>query len=252
MAAVQSADVPDAYNSPTRQRKTAEVVARRLVAEIFEQRVQPGAMLPNEAEMQERLGVGRSTLREALRLLETQGVLSLRAGRGPIVRVPSPEYLLNSLTLLLQFQGATFGSLLEARLLFEPPVARAAAAVVTPDEIAELRRNVDDVRDGDDLPFSQLVKKELDFHRMIARASKNAFAETMVVALAAALSNEAVESVHRHDAGSDLHFHESIVEAMARRDGQAAADAMRTHIADVIDKMTITYPNLSTRVVNWM
>lgn len=209
-------------------------------------------MLPNEAEMQQELGVGRSTLREALRLLETQGVLSLRAGRGPIVRVPGPEYLLNSLTLLLQFQGATFETLLRARLLFEPPVAGAAALTITADQISQLRANVESVRLGERMAFGQLVQRELDFHRFLAKASGNAFAETIVVALAAALSHETLDSVHRHDAEQDVGFHEDIIDAMERRDSAAAEQAMREHIEDVIAKVETAYPGLLTRVVHWI
>src|SRR4051812_25076764 len=98
----------ETYHSPGRPRKAAEVVARRMVAELADQQVAPGTVLEQEPEMLARYGVGRNTLREALRLLETQGVLSLRAGRGPVVQTPTPDYLLNSLSLILQFHDATF------------------------------------------------------------------------------------------------------------------------------------------------
>src|SRR4051794_14508658 len=83
-----------------RTRKASEDVARRLVAFIVDNRLSDGARLPTEAELQRHFGVGRTTLREALRLLETQGALTIKAGPrgGPVVRLPRPEDLRGSLT----------------------------------------------------------------------------------------------------------------------------------------------------------
>src|SRR5207248_107530 len=76
-----------------RSPKTSEVIARDLAARIAEGGLAPGSRLPVERVMLESLGVGRTTLREALRLLETRGVLTIRAGPkgGPVVRRPSAE-----------------------------------------------------------------------------------------------------------------------------------------------------------------
>jgi len=243
--------VVESYNSPTRRRKTAEVVARRIVAYIAERQLEPGAALPQESEMQALLGVGRSTVREALRLLETQGVVALKTGRGPVLQRPTPEYLLNSLTLLLQFQGATFESLLRARLMFEPAVVAEAARVITGEEIDRLRQNLAGTDDEPEA-FHQIVRRELEFHHLIAKAAHNPFAETIVVALNAALSGEVFEVVTRHDTREDLRFHRSITDALAAGDPDTASALMHEHLDDVLVMTTATHPDLLARPIHWM
>src|SRR5207248_1815276 len=82
------------------------------------------------------LGVGRTTLREALRLLETRGVLTIRAGPkgGPVVRRPSAEDFGDALALILQFEGASLSDVIEARNALEPMLARLAAPRIDADQ----------------------------------------------------------------------------------------------------------------------
>src|SRR5437762_10728735 len=112
-----------------RSPKTSEVIARNLATRIAEGGLAPGSRLPVEREMVETLGVGRTTLREALRLLETRGVLTIRPGPrgGPAVRRPRPADLGAALTLILQFEQASLADIMEAREALRPMVARLAA-----------------------------------------------------------------------------------------------------------------------------
>src|SRR3984957_6839401 len=121
--------------------KRSEVIARDLVQYIVDSRLPAGTRLPREREMIEQLGVGRTTLREALRSLETRGVLTIRSGPGggPVVRRPEPSDLTESLTLILQFQRATLVEVLDARAWLEPTVARIAASHITKAEVRRLR-----------------------------------------------------------------------------------------------------------------
>ena len=83
-------------------------VARRLVGEIRRRRLRPGTKLDAEHRMVEDLGAARGTVREALRFLELQGALRIKAGPGggPVVSVPGAEHLASVLSLHLQFAGA--------------------------------------------------------------------------------------------------------------------------------------------------
>ena len=114
--------------SGKRQRKRSEVIARELSQYIVDSGLTPGTMLPREREMLEQLGVGRTTLREALRILEIRGLLTIRSGPGggPVVRTPQPSDLTEALTLILQFQRATMLEVLDARIWLEPIAARMA------------------------------------------------------------------------------------------------------------------------------
>ncbi len=109
--------------------KTSEVVAFAVVRDIVERGLQSGDRLPLEAEMVEQYGVSRESLREALRLLEAQGIVSIRRGPGggPVVGRASSMNLARTMTLYFQLAGATYEELLEAWRMLEPTAAELAA-----------------------------------------------------------------------------------------------------------------------------
>ena len=92
-------------------------------------------MLPSEAVMMEGYGVGRNSVREALRILEIHGLIKIKPGPrgGPVVARVSSGDLARSVSLFFHALGATFGDLLNARLIVEPLMARLAAETITPE-----------------------------------------------------------------------------------------------------------------------
>lgn len=106
-------------------RKTHEVVADQLRGRILAGELKVGDRLPPEEELTEMFGIARTTLREALRVLESQGLITIRRGRGggPVVTHPSLEPTAMTLAVSLQLQGATQGDLDAARQMIEPQVA---------------------------------------------------------------------------------------------------------------------------------
>src|SRR4051812_30490825 len=117
-------------NGPTPSaRKVSDELAQRIVDMICDEELPEGYVLPTELEMLEQWGVGRASLREALRILEVQGVVHMRRGPGggPVVRAPSRRDLARSASLHLQLHRATYADLVEARLAIEPVMARLAA-----------------------------------------------------------------------------------------------------------------------------
>src|ERR1700722_19133957 len=121
--------------------KTSELIARDLASYIVDQELPEGTALPPERGMVASFGVGRNTLREALRILESRGVITIRSGPGggPVVRRPRPSDLGEALTLILQFESATFREVMDARAWLEPIVTRSAARSIGKPAIAELR-----------------------------------------------------------------------------------------------------------------
>src|ERR1700728_4311773 len=127
--------------------KQSVLLARDIVNYIFNQHLPRGTKLPNEQEMLQQFGVGRNTIREALRLLELRGVITIRPGRGggPIVRLPRSTDLGEALQLILQFQGATLTDVIDARALIEPMAASAAAADITEEALGRLQTTNDSI-----------------------------------------------------------------------------------------------------------
>ncbi len=108
-----------------RVQKTGEAVAAQLRRKIVRGELAIGERLPPEDELTAQLGIARTTLREALRILESQGLLAIKRGRGggPVVTMPPVDPLAQGLAVLLQLQGTTVGDLDEARQLLEPTLA---------------------------------------------------------------------------------------------------------------------------------
>jgi GntR family transcriptional repressor for pyruvate dehydrogenase complex len=109
--------------------KTSEVVAFAVARDIVEHGLQRGDRLPLEAEMVEQYGVSRESVREALRLLEAQGIVSIRRGPGggPVVGMASSMNLARTMTLYFQLAGATYDELLGAWRMLEPIAAELAS-----------------------------------------------------------------------------------------------------------------------------
>ncbi len=122
---------PDAVGSGTavRSPKTAELVAGTLRRMVVEGQLKDGDFLPNEAELMAHFGVSRPTLREAVRVLESERLVEVRRGSrtGARVRVPGPEIVARPAGLLLELSGATIADLLTAKSGIEPMAARLLA-----------------------------------------------------------------------------------------------------------------------------
>jgi GntR family transcriptional repressor for pyruvate dehydrogenase complex len=127
---------------PVRRTKTGAAVANSIRSKIVSGELLPGDRLPPEDQLVGQLGVARNTLREGMRILENEGVVSVRGGRygGAYVTKPFLESLAASFVLHLQLADGTFGDLAEARIVLEPRLAGMLAARRNTDDLETLAR----------------------------------------------------------------------------------------------------------------
>lgn len=125
--------------------KTHARVVEQLRRQILSGELPEGAHLPSEEDLTARLGVARTTLREALRVLESQGLIAIRRGRGggPVVTHPSLEPVSIALTTSLGLQGATVRDLDDARRMIETRIAGQLARQHSEEDIAALQAAID-------------------------------------------------------------------------------------------------------------
>lgn len=204
-------------------------IANEIVQTIIGKELKPGDKLPNEFELAAKLGVGRSTLREAIKSLVSKNVLEIRRGSGTFV---STRGGVSEDPLGLQFledTAQTATDLLQLRFLVEPRLASLAAGNSTPDQIAELMELCDacekNVRNGK--PFAE---ENTRFHAAIAKASGNIVVPNLAVILCgppSILPNPTSEQVRNEL----IQTHQEILSAIAAHDGIAAYDAMLLHLA---------------------
>jgi len=212
----------------------SERVAHQIVNFIIESGLEEGTPLPVEAELAESLNVGRNTLREALLLLETWGVITVKPGRngGPLVRRPRPEDLREALTLQLQFASATLRDIIEARAAVEPMTASLAAARMSAADIARLEASVARMREKAD-NMHIFLEENRRFHSLIAESTGSVVLRAFIDTIKS-ISDGAVAgvgySVARRNAVADAH--DRITKAISNRDAELAEREMRHHIEE--------------------
>ncbi len=154
--------------------RAATRVARQIVSEIQTQGLRPGAKLDPEHIMIQKFGVARATIREALRFLELQGALRIKAGPGggPVVSIPDIDHLTSAISLQLQFANATVESVLDARISIYPVLVAEAAQNASHQDIAALHQCVQRLQAATE-DSSETTREARLFYETVAAASKN-------------------------------------------------------------------------------
>src|SRR3954466_5281586 len=168
-----------AVGTTLRVPKMAELVSQRLRRQIVRGELTEGDALPSEAELMAQFGVSRPTLREAFRVLESEGLISVRRGAhgGARVHTPNGDVAARYAGLVLEFRGATLEDVYDARAVMEPPCARRLALQRTKSDLGELRANVDTARASMDDP-NTLIRLNNEFHALMIELAGN---QTMVI-----------------------------------------------------------------------
>ena len=155
--------------------KSSDVLAERLKQEILSDGYRPGAALPTERELVSTTGLSRGSVREALRILEAQGLVNTRAGRygGTTVTQPTNDQLAGHINLYIKGRSVTLSALVEVRLALEPMVAALAATRRTDDDLAKLRAITDRIKWAADNDLNAFLEENVNWHEAIAAASHN-------------------------------------------------------------------------------
>lgn len=219
--------------SPVRKTKVYAEVAAQIQRLIADGRLKPGDKLPPERELAEVFGVSRSSVRDAIRVLEMQRLVEPRHGDGTVVREIPIDRLIRPLADALTASKDLVADLFDMRRMLEPPLARAAAFRATDEDIEALRQVV--ARQTERVKAGQIaLEEDNEFHYLIATAAKNQVVLRTVDVLMELLRDSRVRSLQGHGrAEKSLDGHRRILEAIRRRDAEAAALAMRRHIEDI-------------------
>jgi GntR family transcriptional repressor for pyruvate dehydrogenase complex len=221
--------------APVKRSRIFEHVLDQIRSLVADGRLRPGDQLPPERELASMLAVSRASVREALRALEVQGLISGKQGGGTFIREMSPEVLVQRLAIAAPGQEQSIREILEIRELIEPGVARLAAQRVTPELIEELERQCalhrERVKHG-----QNYADVDTAFHFTLAVAAQNG----TLLRLQNTISDMLQETRAERLLGPErplrsLRGHEQILDAVRRHDGQAAYDATLQHISEVRD-----------------
>jgi DNA-binding FadR family transcriptional regulator len=221
--------------TPIKKTRVAEEVADRIRALMLDGSFPPGEPIPSERHLAERFGVSRGSIRDALRTLETIGLLETRHGQGTFALELSVDRLVAPLASVMAYRSDLQDELLDVRRMFEPAVARAAALRATDEDVADLERILDAQRQKLTSGQSAIVEDSA-FHAVLARATRN----RVVMSIMATLNDLLVESrTHSLEQtgrpARSIEGHEAVVAALRVRDADAASQAMYNHIDQIAD-----------------
>src|SRR3954469_14576241 len=221
---------------PLERRKVYEQIAEQLLGQIGSRALKPGDALPSERELTESFGVGRSSIREALRMLESQGVITSANG-GTFVVADAANPLNSSLQLVFALDGGTgVHDLFELRRIIDCEAAALAAARRTDQQLAAMDEAIDEMEqtldaNGRDQRF---VDADLRFHLTIAEATGNRLIVYSMQAARDVVRRALEQAVNvPRSPESAIVEHRAVREAIAARNPDWARNAMREHLERV-------------------
>lgn len=215
------------------RRSLAEQVTDSLIDYILAEGLSEGDSLPSSAELSERYGVSRTVIREALAALGGRGVLTRSQGRESVVATPGVSDLVKLLQFRIHREDVSLANILDARIGLEVTGARRAAELATPEQAAEIRAAFDALAASKNEAAYHAA--DIRLHAAVAEASANPLLTLILDALGDFLMDFRVKATKaRKSRGQSLEpvieQHRQIVEAIEAGDGDAAEEAMRSHL----------------------
>ncbi|MCI1930593.1 MAG: FadR family transcriptional regulator [Clostridia bacterium] len=208
----------------------SEMIADDILSMInVEKRFKHGDKLPNENDFSKELNINRATLREAIRILTTNGVLEIKRGKGTFVREKTDVVEDTDISSMAQ-NSVDIKDLYEMRIIIEPEAAFLATQRATDTEFSHIIE-LGKILEQKLLANTERTKIEQDFHKAIAKATHNKYMNQIVPILFQAIYI-AVEATDKNEAlrHETIRDHRLIMDFMKQRDAEGAMNAMRLHI----------------------
>lgn len=232
---------------PVQRVPTYELVLRRIEEQLINRSLRPGDRLPPERELATMLGASRPAVREALRVLQAQGVVRSGVGTGAesgtIVTAAPSGALTRLLRVHLAVASFPLSDVVESRILFERFSALGAAKAITP---AFLERIAGPLAAMDDPDIDRARFNELDteFHVAIAEAGGNRFVADLTVAVRESIRTDILGTLEESGDWPEIRDglradHRAIYAALAAADGPRAADLLEAHINGFYARMRV-------------
>ncbi len=223
--------------SPVSPVRAYERVVEQIEAAVFGGQLPPGSHLPSERDLMTQFGVSRSTVREALRVLQSNGMIQSRAGdpRGPLVLAASPVALHKSMTRLARTSSMSLGELLQFRMLLEGSAYLLAAQLHTASQLAEISAALDTMTTATD--YTAFSDADVAFHDAVAHATQN----TMIIVCSTVVRGVVLDLIEDHLAHAAdrqalmtryLKHHTEVLEALRARNGPLASRLARRALYD--------------------
>ncbi|MDR0227229.1 MAG: FadR family transcriptional regulator [Burkholderiaceae bacterium] len=224
-----------------RQLKRPDLVAQEIKRLITEKNLSPGDRLPRESELQAQFQVSKGTIREALKSLEVQGLITIStgpSGGGTVVEVPL-DRTLQFMQNYLFFQEVSIDDIYTVRQMLEPELAAGAVPHLTDADFEALEHSIaccDPTQSSEDLVSQR--REDVNFHDILAAANPNPFLRfsceliNEMIRQLIVFANRTPQSEHRRFGEANAQFHRDIVQAARARDADKVRTLMQEHMRD--------------------
>lgn len=203
-------------------------VVQRLREQIISGKLAAGDSLPSEGDLATTLRVSRTVIREAMRILCTQGLVEISQGRRPRVKTADPQAAIISLDALLSRGSSSLEHLTEVRLPLEVEIAGLAAERATEEQLRSLALTNEQLANAKTL--DECIEADIAFHRALAAATNNPLFVLLLETVAQLLRESRRRTLTQSGTRLAHEEHVRIYEKVARRDSAAARAAMRQHM----------------------
>ena len=221
---------PEAWSPLRERRPLAERAAEFLTSRILAGEWETGDYLPTEPDLCARLGVGRSTIREAIRVLELRGLVRSQHGVGVEVVDNSQQAASNLLNLVLAYRRTPLEQVIEARNAIESQAALLAVHRADEADLAAMRKALRQMEDPDISPLDY-ANADLAFHMSVAAASRNNVILLFLETIRPIIMNVIVKTLEADPRPeARLHYHRAILTALERRDPVEVEKAVASHM----------------------
>ncbi len=220
--------------------RTSEMAARQIADLVLRRQLAEGERLPSETALGARLGISRASVREALRLLESWGLVRVERGRGrgPVVRHPGIGDMTRGVAMLLDTRGGTLAEVTEARIAIESACIRLAAAKRDEAALGALLASVDSVSPG----TPEWEEHTVAFHTALATATGNVVLETVVASLGGLIRYSAsLAALSPESQGGTLRAHRRIAQALLAGNPARAERRLVRHMQAFLELMQTRY-----------
>jgi GntR family transcriptional repressor for pyruvate dehydrogenase complex len=203
-------------------------VVQRLREQIVGGKLAAGESLPSEGDLATTLRVSRTVIREAMRILCTQGLVEISQGRRPRVKEADAQAAIISLDALLSRGSDSLQHLTEVRLPLEVEIAGLAAERATPEQLQQLAQANEQLANANTL--EECIAADIAFHRALAAATNNPLFVLLLETVAQLLRESRRRTLTQSGTRLALEEHRRIYETVAQHDAAAARAAMRQHM----------------------
>jgi len=203
-------------NRPLKTKSVPYRVLERIKESLIDGELSPGDFLPSEKELTEKLRVGKSSVREAVKMLQTMGVVDVIRGQGTIIRSSPGIDFVNSMIFQLILEKGTNTDIVDLRMLLEPAFTQIAMERATEEDIEAIKKTIDKFEGSVEKGIPK-VEDDLDFHIAILRSTYNPYVirigETILQLFRSSISNSLKSTPE-----SALMNHKHIFKAFCEKD----------------------------------